>query len=63
MLNAYGCKHKHFILKSQHLFVLGFFRPFLVVKGLVSAVINQLSSLFFASVQNEIDLLESEAKR
>lgn len=63
MLNAYGYIHKHIVLKCQHLFVLSIFRTFSLLKGLVTAVINQLSSLFFASVQDEIDLLELEAKR
>lgn len=63
MLNAYGSKHKHICTKSQLFFALGFCYPFLVVRGLLTAVINQLSGLFFASVQYEIDLIMLEAKR
>jgi hypothetical protein len=63
MLNAYDCKHNNISVKSQHLFVLSIFRTFSLLKGLLTAVINQLSSLFFASVQDEIDLIELEAKR
>jgi len=46
MLNAYGYIHKYFIFKCQHLFVLSIFRPFSLLKGLLTAVIYQLSSLF-----------------
>jgi len=62
MLNAYGCKHKHFSIESQPFFVLSFCFPFLLVTGFLTVVFHQLSSLFFASVQDELDLIELEAK-
>jgi hypothetical protein len=63
MLNAYGFKHKHFCIKSQPFFVLGFLFPFLLAKGLITAVVYQLSSLFRSSVRCEIELLELEGEK